>query len=94
MAITTLEQNTVTKGANAAKLVIEQLKPAIDALNIIYDSQGGIKETLTQGELDSVASFSGITKAQVDDGMFVLTSTLRTAINTAYSQLAELAARA
>lgn len=94
MAITVLEENTVSRGAGAASTVIHTLYPVLKDLNILYDSQGGVKETLTQQELDSVASFSGITKQQVDDGMFALTSTLRTAIEAAYAQLSELAARA
>lgn len=94
MAITGLEENTVSFGLKAAKIVVDDLKPLIDRLNIIYDSQGGVKETLTQAELDSRSSWSGLTKTQLDDGMFALTSTLRTAINNAYTQLVELAARA
>lgn len=92
MAITALESNTVSRGAALAKRVLE-LKAEIDYLNIIYDASGGVKETLTQAELDSVPSFSGVTKAQVDDGMFALTSGLKTAITNSYTQLAQLAAR-
>jgi hypothetical protein len=94
MALTPLEQDVVSRGAQAASKVIYELKPIIDSLNILYDSQGGAKETISQPELDAVSSFSGLTKTQLDDGMYVLTSTLRTAINSAYAQLAELAARA
>lgn len=92
--ITQLEQNTVSRGASAALLIVEQIYPALKRLNIDYDSSGGVKETLTQAELDSIASFSGLTKAQLDDGMFALTSTLRTDIETAFSQLEQLAGRA
>lgn len=92
--MTTLELNTVSRGFQAAKLVLEELKPAIDQLNIIYDSVGGAKQTIDQAGLDAVPAFSGITKAQLDDGIFALTATLRTAINNAFTQLAHLAARA
>ncbi len=93
MAISTLEQNTVTQGLRTAKLVIEKLAPVLNELNVIYDAGGGVKETLTQPELDSVAAFGGITKAQLDDGMFALTSTLKNDITNAYAQLTQLAAR-
>lgn len=93
MALTQLEQNTVSKGINAAKLVIETLEPILHELNIIYDSGGGAKTTITQAGLDAIPSFSGLTKAQLDDGLFALTATLRTDIQNAYTQLAELAAR-
>lgn len=94
MALTALESNTVSRGLQAAKKVVDELKPVIDSLNIIYDSAGGAKTTITQQNLDLVPSFSGITKAQLDDGMFALTATLRTAINDAYTQLVQLSARA
>ncbi len=91
---TALELNTISRGLAAAKKVLEELKPVIDALNIIYDSEGGAKTTITQEDLDGVASFSGLTKAQLDDGMWVLTATLRGDIANGYSALAQLAARA
>lgn len=94
MAATKLEQDTVSRGCQAARIAVDQLKPLIDALNIIYDSAGGAKETITQDELDAIPSFSGLTKAQLDDGMFALTSTLRLAIASAYTQLVQLSTRA
>lgn len=92
--MTQLELNTVSRGLAAAKKVLDELYPVLLSLNVIYDSEGGAKTTITQEGLDAVASFSGITKAQLDDGMFALTSTVRTAVANAYTQLAQLAARA
>lgn len=94
MAITALESNTVSRGLAAAKLVVQSLYPVLHELNIIYDSAGGVKSTLTQEELDSVASFSGLTKAQLDDGMYALTATLKAAVEGAFTALAQLSARA
>lgn len=94
MAATPLELDTVSRGMLAAKKLLDEVKPVLDLLNVIYDAAGGVKETLTQAELDAVTSFSGLTKAQLDDGMFALTSTVKTAITNAYTQLAALAARA
>ena len=95
MAITILEQNTVTNSSKAAKLVLEQLKPVLDSLDTLYNAGGGVglKDTITQGDLDSIPSFSGLTKQQLDDGMFALTGTIKSAIVAAYTALAELAAR-
>lgn len=93
MSLSALGQNTVTRGINAAKYLIEVLKPVLDELNIIYDASGGLKSTIVQSDLDGIASFSGLTKAQLDDGMFALTSTIKTGLTNAYSQLAQLAAR-
>ena len=93
MAITILEQNTVIAGSELAKKLVQEIKPALDFLNVVYDADDGVKETLIQGDLDGVPAFSGITKAQVDDGMFALTSSLKTALDGVYSQLTILASR-
>jgi hypothetical protein len=94
MPLTHLEQDSVVRGAQAAKLVIEDLKPLLDRLNILYDSQDGLHTTITDEGLEEIPSLSGLTKQQLDDGMYALTSTLRSAINNAYTALVELAARA
>lgn len=92
--MTPLEQNTVSIAMKNAKTLIEQIKPVLDELNVLYDSDGGLKTTINQAKLDSVASFSGLTKTQLDDGMYALTSTIRGDLATAYTQLSQLAARA
>jgi hypothetical protein len=88
-----LEIDAVSRSLQAAKLVLDRLKPTLDALNVIYDSAGGAKTTITQQGLDEIPAFSRITKTQLDDGMFALTSTLRLAVGDAYTQLAQLASR-
>lgn len=93
MSLTALEQNTISRSINAAKYLVEVLKPVLDELNVIYDSSGGLKTTITQGNMDTVASFSGLTKGQLDDGMYALTATIRGDLVNAYTQLAQLAAR-
>lgn len=94
MPLTQLEQNTVARGLQAAAKVLNEIEPVLHSLNVIYDSVGGVKTTITQEGLDAVPSFSGITKAQLDDGMFALTATLKGAIDSTYTALAQLAARA
>lgn len=91
--LTQLEKQTVLRGLYAAKKVLDDLRPIIDALNVVYDSVGGAKTTITQQNLDLEPAFSSLTKQQLDDGMFVLTSTLRTAIANGFTQLAQLSAR-
>lgn len=93
MALTALESDTISRGMAAAKVLLDQIKPAVDQMNILYDSQGGLKTTITQEDLDSVPSFSGLTKSQLDDGMFVLTATVRTALADGLFALSQLAAR-
>jgi hypothetical protein len=95
MPLTTLEATTITRGLVAAQKVLDELKPAIDRLNAIYDpAVTGAKYTIDQADLDAAPNLSGLTKAQLDDGMYALTAVLRDAINNSYVQLAQLAARA
>jgi hypothetical protein len=89
-----LELNTVSRAFVVAKKILDEVKPAIDSLNVIYDSQGGVKSSVTQEELDAIASFSGITKAQLDDGLYALTAGIKGVVDGAFSQLSQLAARA
>lgn len=78
MAINAMESDTVSRACALAKLLVTVVKPEIDRLNIDYDTATvGVKATLTQEELDSVASFSGLTKAQLDDGLYAMTAILR-----------------
>jgi hypothetical protein len=90
-----LEANTIARANAAARKILEELKPVLDGLNVIYDTETtGAKVTITQQNLDADPALSGITKGQLDDGMYVLTATLRAAIAAGYTQLAQLAARA
>lgn len=93
MALTALEQDTISRGIAAARKVLDELKPVLDSLNVIYDAEGGAKETIQQSAIDAVPQWSGLTKAQLDDGMYALTGTLRPAIHNAYTALVHLAAR-
>lgn len=94
MALNTLEQNTINRGIAAARKVITELDPVLRDLNVVYDRETvGVKATVEQADLDAAAYLSGLTKAELDDGMFALTSTLRTAVANAYTALSILASR-
>lgn len=93
MALTPLELNTISRLAQLAKDFIERYKPLLNELNVIYDSVGGVKSTITQQNMDLVPALSGLTKQQLDDAAFVLTATIRTDLDNGISQLAQLAAR-
>lgn len=90
-AMTIVVQDMISHGAQVAEQ-IRALKGTLEELNILYDGQ--YKALLVQDDLDSVPSYSGITKQQLDDGMYFLTSVLLPAVNTSYTQLVDLAARA
>ncbi len=93
MALSALELNTISKGLAAAAKVIDEIEPLLHRLNVLYDSDGGLKTTITQEGLDAVPSFSGLTKGQLDDGMYALTTGIKGAIAASYTALATLAAR-
>jgi hypothetical protein len=93
MPVSILERDTLAKSFAVCKQVLLDLQPKLASLAQIYDSAGGVKITLTQEELDELAELSGLTKTQVDDGLYVLTTLLLPAIENGYPALAQLAAR-
>jgi uncharacterized protein YoxC len=91
--MSTLEHDTLAKACAVAKQLLLDIQPKLAGLAQIFDSVGGVKETLTQAELDEVAALSGLTVDQVSDGLYVLTTLLLPAIQQGYPALAQLAAR-
>ena len=93
MPMSHLERDTLAKGFAVCKTVLADLQPKLASLAQIYDAAGGVKATLTQAEMDEEAALSGLTKAQMDDGMYALTAGLLPAIEAGYAAMAQLAAR-
>lgn len=94
MPMSTLEYDTLQSAFAICKTVITDLQPRLLALQQQYDSAGGVKDTLTQAELDDAPVLSGLTKTAVDDGMYVLTAILLPGITQGYAALSGLASRA
>jgi hypothetical protein len=88
-----LERDTLSKSFAVTKQLLLDLQPKLASLAQIYDSVGGVKATLSQAELDEVPELSGLTKLQVDDGLYALTTVLLPAIEAGYPALSQLAAR-
>jgi len=93
MPLSTLERDTIARACGVAKQLLYDLQPKLAVLTHIYDSAGGLKTTVTQAELDEAVELSGLTKAQLDDGLYVLTELVGPALSTGYAALAQLAAR-
>ena len=93
MPMSQLETDTVAKMCAIAKQLLADVQPRLESLRSIYDSAGGVKETLTQAEMDEVAALSGLTKTQLDDAAFVMTGAILTGIENGYAGLAAVAAR-
>ena len=93
MPMSQLENDTLAKTFAVAKQLLLDLQPKLASLQEIYDSAGGVKTTLTQAELDEVAALSGLTKTQVDVGLYAMTSGILPALEAGYAALAQLAAR-
>jgi hypothetical protein len=94
MSITTLEYDVVNAIAAICKQVINELEPKLSELQQLYDAAGGVKETLTQAELDEVVAFSDLSKTTLDDAAYALTTTILPAIANSFPALAQVAARA
>lgn len=93
MSMTQLERDTLAKAFAVSKTVLFDLQPKLAGLQQIFDSAGGVKETLTQADLDEVAELSGLTVQQVTDGLYPLTTIILPGIIQGYPSLAQLAAR-
>lgn len=93
MPMTTLESDSISKMCAIAKQLLADVQPKLESLRAIYDSAGGVKETLTQEEMDEVPALSGLTKTQLDDAAFVMTGAILSGIENGYNGLAAVAAR-
>jgi len=93
MPVSTLEHDTLAKLFAICKSVQADLQPKLSQLDSIYNSAGGVNETLTQEELDEIPELSGLTKQTVDHGVFALTSGVLPALVNATAALSQLAAR-
>jgi len=93
MPLSTLENDTLAKLFALCKTMEFDVQPKLTQLNAIYNSAGGVKETLSQAELDEVPALSGLQKQVIDDGTFALTSGVLTALTQAAAALSQLAAR-
>lgn len=87
MALNSVQLNSISNACKTAKQLIEQIKPVLDEIDSVYNSAEGLASTITQAELDAVASFSGLTTQQLADLMYALTATIKGNITTAYSPL-------
>ena len=93
MPLSQLEHDTLAKAFAVSKTLLLDLQPKLAGLDSIYNSAGGVATTLTQAELDEIPALSGLTLAQVNDGLYALTAVILPGIQTAYPALAQLAAR-
>lgn len=93
MAMTALERDTLAKAFVVSRQLLQDLHAKLQALNEIYNAAGGVKQTLTQEELNDVPELSGLTKTQCDDGLYALTAVILPGITSGYGALAQLAAR-
>ncbi len=70
MALTTDQTNLVRDAKAVFVALIETIYPKLLEMQVAYDSEGGMKSVLN----DAAFAPLGITKAQFDDGMNILTN--------------------
>lgn len=80
MAFTQAESNFVSSSAQTAKALLN-LEGQLDQLNVLWAGSPGYNTSITQGDLDSVASFSGLTTTQLGDAEFAMATILTTIKN-------------
>ena len=93
MAMNPLEYDTLNAAFAVSRIILNDLQPKLLFLQQQYDAAGGVKESLTQEEMDEVAALSGLTKQQADDGLYALTAVMLPAITQTYAVLSVLASR-
>lgn len=93
MPMSVLEQDVLNTAFATCKMILQDVQPRLASLQQLYDSAGGVKETLSQEELDANTALSGLTKQSVDDGLYVLTTVLLPGIVAGVASLNTLAAR-
>jgi hypothetical protein len=93
MALTKLEDRITSLGILASQKIIE-LEALLHQINVEYDGLGNVKNTVTQQNMDATPALSGMTKAQLDDSMYVLTALILPVLQTNYAAVSNLAARA
>lgn len=93
MPMSQLEKDLLSKLFAMNKNVLHDLLPRLQSLNELYNSSGGVKQTLTQEELDELPELSGLTKQLCDDAVYALTAQVLPAIEAGYPSLAQTAAR-
>lgn len=94
MALSRLEASTITQGIQIAKRLVEDVYPLLLRLDVVYHGVGNVKNTVTQANLDATPAVSGLTKQELDDGMYAAAATVRAAIGDSYTALVDLASRA
>ena len=93
MSMSQLEKDLLSKLFALSKNVLLDLLPRLQSLNELYNSAGGVKETLSQEELDELPELSGLMKQLCDDGVYALTAQALPALEAGQAALTQLAAR-
>lgn len=93
MPATTLERDAMAKSFAVARTLLMDLEARLKGIDAIYNSASGVKATLTQEEMNEIPELSGLTKTQLDDGIYAMTALILPGITSGYAALAQLAAR-
>jgi hypothetical protein len=92
MALSAQASDTISKAISSSENLLEVSYPVLREIDVVYNSAGGLKTTITQADLDAVPGLSGLTKQQLDDAVYALTQ-VKTQLETSYTALVQLASR-
>src|SRR5262249_34949544 len=93
MALNSYEVLTIQRIIQLSRLIVEQLKPGLDNVNEVYNAVGGIKDTIPAEDLGQDALYGGMTKQQLDDAAYALTTTMKGAVDSVQATLQGIAYR-
>ena len=93
MALNSYEVLTIQRLIQLSRMIVEQIEPGLDSLNEIYNSVGGIKDSIPAEDLGQDGLYGGMTKAQLDDAAYALTSVIKGAVDNVHAQLQLIAYR-
>lgn len=87
------QQNQISNALAICKKIVTEFQPQIQLLNYNWNGAPGWSASIQQADLDAVAQFKGITKAQLTNAIAALTGSLTTAFSAAQSNLNDGATR-
>lgn len=94
MALTTLQQDHISRCAQKARQLIDEMKVLFDEMAYFWDGAPNWHASVTDGDLAAVPGFNGMTATQLADGLYPLIGAIKTALTDSYQSLAILAALA
>lgn len=87
MALNQLQIQVIAAAFNQCRLLTDTLLPQLERTDILCNGAAKVLLPVTQADIDQSGVFSGTTLQQLNDIIFALTGTVRTAVVNAKAAL-------